>query len=160
MKVIIISGAPNSGKTTTLRKFFEYLTSEGYNPIETNWKPELSDFYALFEMNSKLVLIHSACDDSYWVNELKQTIEKNQPDIVLTTARDGVDCMREEVAKTFQCTLNPEDYSIVSNDESLVSIKEIPLGKVTRRNSRDEYQKWYHEQILKLLIVVFNNEIS
>jgi len=70
MKIILLSGKPNAGKSTSLNLLFDKITEGGKTHIRSPKKPSDGfDFEAVVEYNNKSVAIVSAGDYYYWCVE-------------------------------------------------------------------------------------------
>ena len=117
MKVLFISGAPNTGKSTTIYHICTYLLGRGYTKIidilynkhvylpPTSFPPTpIDDFACLLEKDRIKVLIHTATDDRCNIDWLVNNINKYTPDIVITSCRDYNDWVRDYLCTEMKLT--------------------------------------------------------
>ena len=102
MNLFIVSGAPNTGKSTTVYHLCTYLLNLGYVKTDipyngkrystsTSFPPILAnDFSCLLEKEGKKVLIHTATDDVFNIDALVNSINNHKPSIVITTCRVSI----------------------------------------------------------------------
>lgn len=145
MKFLVISGAPETGKTTAINKIAEWLTF-GAITTDINGDPlpiflpnligEYSDFSVVIILKGKKIIIHSATDDKYNMDVLIDKL-KLYPDtyIVITSCRD---------------IYWERDYFKIHIKPFSTFFLESPLGKITRRNDFHLADLWYKENLLIL----------
>ncbi|MEZ7516092.1 hypothetical protein [Flavobacterium frigidarium] len=154
MKFFVISGAPNTGKTTAINNVAEWLTSgvittDIYGKLLPiflpNTKGKYSDFSIVIISHGKKIIIPSATDDRPWMNKLIEKIKQNpDAEIVITSCRD-IDLEREY----FLTNLRPYASFLL----------ESPLGKITRKNKERlvAAQKWYKNTLILMHQHILSN---
>lgn len=164
MDLLIISGAPNTGKSTTVYHLCSFLIGQGYVRIDipyngktysapTSFPPVLADDFAcLLQKGGKKILIHTATDDTYNIDALANSISSHNPEIVITTCRDFGDWPRDYFCSKLKLT-----NGFILTGVSPVCVEEFPLSRVTRRTARfTTAYEWYFKnstnQIEKLLL--------
>lgn len=147
MKFFVISGAPDTGKTTILNQIGHWLAeSKGYKDIgeitpiffERDEHGKIKDIYYVLANDSLKVIIISATDDKECLDILQEALKTHSDaDIVITTCRD-IDF--------------PREYFLTLTTPLSTFKLEIPVAKVTRRNeqSKKESLEWYHDSIFNL----------
>ena len=163
MNLFIVSGAPNTGKSTTVYHLCTYLLNLGYVKTDipyngkrystsTSFPPILAnDFSCLLEKEGKKVLIHTATDDVFNIDALVNSINNHKPSIVITTCRDFGDWPRD-----YFCSQLKLVNSFILASTSDIDIEEFPLSRIKRRTTRfATAYEWYFinstHQIEKIL---------
>lgn len=153
MKFLVISGAPSTGKTTSINKIAEWITIKGGITIDSNGNPlpsflpnpkgKYEDFsIAIFYKNRKII-IHSATDDKVWIDKLVNLVNINpDTEIVITSCRD-IYWERDYF------TTNVRPYSTF--------FLESPLGKITRRNDFTIADNLYKDTLLQMHQHILSN---
>ncbi len=128
MKFLVISGAPQTGKTTAINKIAEWLTIGLTTDIDGNKFPSFlpnpkgkyEDFSIVINRHGRKIIIHSATDNTSWMDDLIKKLKENpDADIVITSCRD---------------IYWERDY-FTDNIKPFASFfLESPLGKITRKN--------------------------
>lgn len=142
MKILLISGAPNTGKTKITTMIESYLRTIGFrNSCRKYVIPENDSAVVLEGINKKgkniRILLNTASDTQNIINQVHEYYQQNSPiDCLITTVRDMHE-ERDYLFNTFE----------VENNEYL----EIPLAKVTRRNGFDSAIEDYQSRILLLV---------
>ena len=101
MKIILIQGGEDTGKTTLCNKLDEWLQKE-QNYRRTVYKEDepkkpkhknLKDFRAVYEKEGKKVLMNTLADDEIVIQEFKNFLAENQQDVdmLITTIRPPKD---------------------------------------------------------------------
>lgn len=85
MKVILIQGRVNAGKTTLCNVIKTSLQKKGTE--EQLYTPTERDFYNQYKINDKTIIVVSASDRSDLIKKLKRIVDKNECDIVITAVR-------------------------------------------------------------------------
>lgn len=157
MKFLVISGAPSTGKTTAINKIAEWVTSTNQLGLVLNYvnnqvvnslpnfqpyqlphqnKPTYNDFSLVITINNRKILIHSATDDRFNLDNLIDRINQ-YPDIeiVITSCRD---------------IYWERDYFTKNIRPFFTFFLESPLGKITRRNDFNLADTWYKDNLLAL----------
>lgn len=145
MNFLVISGAPQTGKTTAINKIALWLTAGvintdvNGNPLPTftvNQHGKYDDISVVVLLKGKKVIIHSASDDKNRIDELIALL-KAHPDVevVITSCRD-LDW--------------PRVYFTSNVRPCATFFLESPLGKITRRNDFQNADKWYKDTLLEL----------
>lgn len=156
MKFFVISGAPDTGKTTAINLVAEWLcnkysiTTDFYGNPLPSFLPSPSngkyvDISIVISLSSRKVIIHSATDDQNCMNQLINTIKNNNDaEIVITTCRDFY---------------TERDY-FMKNVNNLFAkfFLESPLGKITRINHKDLIKNWYKDTLFKLHQHILSND--
>lgn len=164
MKVFLITGGPNTGKTTLIRSIAEWLLSSDLkytkvresNTCSWDFMTPNSDFSIMVSNRERNILIHSATDDSFCMNALKEFLEalKSESidiDILITTCRRYDDNLRTEMCKKFGWT-SKEGYELLDCDNE--AIMEVPLHHIRYDNFETTYrwQKLHMERIIKRIL--------
>jgi hypothetical protein len=155
MKFLVISGAPNTGKTTAINKIVEWITISGSVTTDTSGNPlppflpnskgEYQDFSIALFYKGRKIIIHSATDDKACMDRLINLININTDiEIVITSCRD---INRER--SYFTDTVKP--YSTF--------FLESPLGKINRKSDKNKpaAHKWYKDTLLLLHQHILSN---
>lgn len=161
MKYLLISGAPNTGKTETIYDLTVYLISQGYDIVlkgDSDFitpKPsppaKVKDFQCIIEKKisencTKRILLNSATDNENRINSLLDFYKRNPNiDLIVSSIRDGGDAMRK---------LLKDGFKITSSSENII---EVPLAKITRRGNSHTTLMWYKRTVNKLVVSVFEN---
>lgn len=157
MQYFFISGAPSTGKTTTIHAICGWLLSNGYTggDLRTDGKvytPStvfpvigVDDFSYILQKNGIKVLVHSATDDLPNIAILVGLIHDLTPDVVITSCRDYPDLPREYLCQTLGLT---NDYELnLSNP----NVREFPLAKITRRKNWNDPYIWYFRNTTNII---------
>nr|WP_290016480.1 hypothetical protein [uncultured Alistipes sp.] len=151
MQYFFISGAPFTGKTTTINAVCGWLQNRGYSgqdvdpngrvyaPITTCPASGVSDFSYMLHKSNLGVLVHSATDDQPNIDILVSLIHSLTPDVVITSCRDYSDPSRLYLCQK----LNLVDGYTIGSQQSGVQVKEFPLAKITRRKNWNDPYIWY-----------------
>lgn len=155
MKFFVISGAPDTGKTTAINLVSEWLCSKysittdfygnplpPFLPNPTTGKYD--DISLVLNLNGLKVIIHSATDDKNCMDILIEKINQNtDSEIVITTCRD---------------LYWPKDYFNLNIGSFASSfLLESPLGKITRRNDFTLANTWYKDSLLQMHQHILSN---
>ena len=149
MNFLLISGAPNTGKTTITTMIESYLRSIGFRNYCRRYIFTENDSAIVLEgtnINGKTIriLLNSPSDTIGIIDEVYDYYQQNSPvDFVITTVRD----MYEERNYLFE-TFNINNYEYY----------ELPLGKVSRRNDKEEAKESYFSRVLALLKHILSME--
>ena len=142
MKILLISGAPNTGKTTLINLIIKYFRRCGFRSCCQSVHISGSDRVVCIsgktnKRKSVRVLINSASDTTTIINTIFQFYINNEPiDYFITSIRDMYD-ERELLFERLNCN-NIEYY-------------EVPLGRITRRKDFDQALDDYLSRILMLI---------
>ena len=142
MKILLISGAPNTGKTKITTMIESYLRTIGFrNSCRKYVIPENDSAVVLEGINKKgkniRILLNTASDTQNIINQVHEYYQQNSPiDCLITTVRDMYE-EREYLFETF--SVNDNEYY------------EIPLAKVSRRNDNEEAKENYYTRVLTLI---------
>ncbi|MBO9584976.1 MAG: hypothetical protein J7574_12520 [Flavobacterium sp.] len=127
MKFLVISGAPQTGKTTSINKIAEWLTigittdiyGEALPSFLPGIKGKYEDFSIVINRHGKKIIIHSATDNKPWMDKLTNKLKENpDTDVVVTSCRD----------------IYWERNYFSDNVKPFASFfLESPLGKITRQ---------------------------
>ncbi len=168
MEILLVTGAPETGKTGTLHDLTKWLLDDkGYDinlsrtfhdqpfvfprPRRKNYDIEV----LLSKSDGKRILIHSAIDVPVCVNNLCENLETlkkegNSPDILITTCRYICDDMREMQCNKLGWKPGASDDVLIDSDGH--PILEIPLLRICpERPDKEMVEKWYHEHINRLV---------
>ena len=149
MKILLISGAPNTGKTTITTMIERYLRSIGFRNYCRRYEISENDSAIVLEganINGKTIriLLNTPSDTIGIIDEVYEYYQQNSPvDFVITTVRD----MYEERNYLFE-TFNINNYEYY----------EIPLARVTRRNDNEEAKENYFTRVLDLVKHILSME--
>jgi len=152
MDYLLFGGAPDTGKTGAMGRIARALNSSMWGftivagfisaaPLPGN-KP--LDFRVVLEGKNNQgkivrILINSATDDKYNIDELKKLYIASLPiDIIISSVRD-IYWERQYFFDIMEI-LKKEDFYI-----------EIPIAKITRRNDFSLALNWYEDSIDKLV---------
>ncbi|WP_445722592.1 hypothetical protein [Flavobacterium sp.] len=155
MRFLVISGAPNTGKTTAINKIAEWLTIRGGVTTDSSGSPlpsflpashgKYEDFSIVIIYRGRKIIIHSATDDEFSMNTLIEKLNQNSDtEIVITSCRD---IYRER------------DY-FTNNVRPFATLffLETPLGKITRRNNFALADSWYKDTLLLMHQHILSND--
>ena len=126
-KFIFISGAPNTGKSTTLKELYKFLkNTKKFKETKSKIIANDEGMFILEGYNNKgksiKILINYPSDTVSIIDSVFEFYEKNKPfDIVITSIRDMY-CERDCLLETFKIN---EDFI------------ELPLAKVNRKNDKE-----------------------
>jgi hypothetical protein len=150
MNYLLFGGAPNVGKSEAIKRLEKFLNIK---EIETSDKVLLNndgDFYACLDGTNSMgahvrILVSSDADVSFQIQAFKDYCGSHEPyDVIISAIRDDGD---QERANFFSIMgITPSDFMV-----------EIPMGKITRRNTYDEALKWYYNAIDDLAHTVLGN---
>lgn len=133
MNFLLFSGPPNSGKTSSIRMFHDYLIQQllyiVYHSKQIN-----SEVKCVLENSTKTrkILIWSETDQVGSINALKDYINVHSDvDTVIIASRAEGDRMRGHLWLTLNIS-NQANYNF-----------EIPLGRMKRGISRPNIVNWY-----------------
>lgn len=149
MKILLISGAPNTGKTTITTMIERYLRSIGFRNYCRRYEISENDSAIVLEganINGKTIriLLNTPSDTIGIIDEVYDYYQQNSSvDFVITTVRD----MYEERNYLFE-TFNINNYEYY----------EIPLARVTRRNDNEEAKENYFTRVLDLVKHILSME--
>lgn len=151
METLLITGGPNTGKSTLIREVTEWLISDRkYHVVEENdvedwsYSDKSLDFSILITNKQKNILIHSATDDDFCIKKLTEFIEKIKQngrniDILLTTCRRHDDELRQYMCRMMGWT-NVDGYEIL--DSSNKPVVEMALHNI-RYDNFETTNFWY-----------------
>jgi hypothetical protein len=153
MKFLVISGAPQTGKTTAINKIAEWLTIGLIADINGNPFPSFlpsakgiyNDFSIVINRHGKKIIIHSATDNEQCMDGLVEKLKKNpDTEVVITSCRD----INDE-RKYFTTHIKP--YATF--------FFESPLGKINRKNKdrAAASHKWYKDTLLLMHQHILSN---
>lgn len=145
MNFLVISGAPQTGKTTAISKIALWLTAgvvstdvdgNALPPFTVNQQGKYDDISIVVVLKGKKVIIHSASDDKDRIDELIALL-KAHPDaeVVITSSRD---------------LYWPRDYFTSEARPFARFFLESPLAKITRRTNQHLADNWYKDTLLEL----------
>lgn len=168
MKVLLISGENDSGKSTLIYAIATWLEQRGYQPDNVNekgfWKFERiseddqtsnknsRDIQTFFEKNGVRVYVHSATDDEDRINELVENVEKikeEKIDVLITSVRNYGDNMRNLLCENMKW--KESGYQLHDKNDNL--IREIPLVKIKYFSATDKSNmiEWYESNLLPVV---------
>lgn len=145
MNFLVISGAPETGKTTAINKIALWLTAgvittdiyrQPLPSFLVNQYGKYNDISVVVMLKGKKVIIHSASDDEARMNELIALLN-NHSDVavVITSCRD---------------LYHKRAYFANHIKPFAKFFLESPLGKITRRNDFQKADDWYKDTLLEL----------
>lgn len=157
MNYLLFGGQPDSGKTSAITRLTITLTSIPFafsivygvfSPISGN------DFLILIERinfgQSQFIIINSATDDKVCIDNLIEFIKKHNDkkiDLVISSVRD----------------INWERtyfFSSLKINQTDLNVFEIPLARVTRRNTSGLFApaiNWYETTLDRLINFIITN---
>ena len=153
MNCLLIGGAQSVGKSETIYRIANDLTSRGFVLIAGTIPVTFSDFRCILEgldKNNKTIkiIINSPSDTPQIINDFKDFYDNNggQYDILISSIRDDNFWPRQ-------------DFFHIMNISTLTHfILEIPLAKITRRgNNFCTALNWYQIQVDNLIKHSLNN---
>ena len=165
MKILLIGGAPNTGKSNAVTMCANYLVNKGFALVDcqnySNKKISLpkiatgsnssKDFLAKFEGTDKngkkiTVLITSASDTTEIIDANFKYFQNTTCDIYISSVRD-IGSVRKYLFSKFNFT---------SDDKSLI---EFPLAKMSRRNENWFIaKKWYDSAVQNMLEFILGSK--
>lgn len=155
MNYLLISGAPNVGKTGTIYRLTEFLiTHKSFKVICGQVPSSQKDFIALIEgynqQNQKIIIaVNSASDNTETISKFKEFLSANNNfnvSIIISSIRDHNFFPR----KIF--------FEIMDINDSNIDI-EIPLAKITRRKQhKNTAMQWYKNKIDNLVQFILNRQ--
>jgi len=156
MNYILITGAPNTGKSETIYSVGKLLLSDfGFKDISHAFEipiaKQLRNCLCILEGKNrkgitKRILINTPAHDLYHINQLNDFYNNNKSiDLIFTSLRDGGDAMHN----TF--------FKIMNIDNNKDNLFEIPLAKITRKNNCDEAMIWYKNTCRDLIINIMKS---
>jgi len=162
MNFLILSGAPNTGKTSIINQLadellntkyvghlnliidYSNMNSPSYNlpSFSKNSNGKYNDICVLVEIGTRKVIFHSASDDRQCIDMLAEMLKQHSNvDTVITTCRD-IDQPRDERSYMYNKVINPYNSFLL----------EIPRGRISRTNPNNFSNAllWYETQTLTL----------
>lgn len=142
MKILLMSGAPNTGKTTLINRIEQYLRSIGFRNFCRRYTVFENDRAVILEGSNNRgvtvrILLNTASDTVNIINAVNEYYQQNCPvDYLITSVRDMYK-EREYLFETF--SVNDNEYY------------EIPLAKVSRRKDNEEAKENYYTRVLTLI---------
>lgn len=120
MKVILIQGRKDAGKTTLCNVIKTFLQEEVTE--EQLYAPIGKDFYHKYIINNKIIIIVSASDRIDLIRKLKRIVDNKECDIVITAVRPNKGSKDKElhnaVRKIFiDKGIENEDIATIDLDE-------------------------------------------
>lgn len=99
MKIVLIQGDENTGKTTLCNQIDKWLQKESFLCVtkeeDKPKKPKhikLKDFRALYEKDSKKIILNTLSDDDKVISDFETFFKKNQNvDVLVTVIRPNAD---------------------------------------------------------------------
>lgn len=157
MKCFLLGGAPGTGKTETIWRIYDYLSSKGFTAVAGHPLPPIrpKDFKVIMEGfdnsgRTIKVLVNSATDTEEIIDWVKEFFDEQNGniDIVISSVRDGI--ITQSIRQYFFAKMNincPPDIVV-----------EFPLAKITRRgNDRLPALAWYRETVDELVRHTLSN---
>lgn len=158
MTTLLISGAPNSGKSMAIFNTAQHLLIKGYKPVcdfhDVKFDPSTigADIETLFEKEGKYVLLHSATDTCQCIDRLVENI-KNCPhpiDVLITT------CRRDNPERQYLCDQMHWTNGDILRDSSGCNILQIPLVRI-KYDYTNARLAWYHTTIFEIVKQILNH---
>jgi len=153
MKILLIGGAQNVGKSEAIFRIANLLIGKGFIIIAGCLPTNFDDFKVSlkgFDKNGKevSVILNSATDTIDIINNLKKFYDENgNYDILISSVRDDDFYPRKQFFNIMG--LNPNDKNLV----------EIPFAKITRRDLNFKSAlNWYSEKTEKLILHTLKND--
>lgn len=141
MEILLVSGSPNTGKSTVLLEVGKFLKANKFNIIKTMKIPPSNDEATILrgmDINGKTIQIffNTASDYKGIINGAKQVLSTNPSvDFIISSVRDmGVE----------------RDY-LINEICPNVSFLEVPLAKVSRKGNRAVAINDYQNRIINLI---------
>jgi len=147
MNYFLFGGAPDTGKTEAITRLLAWLTTPGRLTVNHRQQQGENDFFACLEgvnaeENEPRVLISSTADNGKIIDDFRQYCDQHRPyNMVISAVRDGGDPMRDYFFTRM---------GICSED----CVREIPMAKITRRNTYDAAMHWYRDRVDELAHVL------
>ena len=140
MRVILISGAPNTGKSEVSKKLYELLKNKGFNEIEKDPNGYANkDYIVIFEGKDKngnlvRILLNYAADNDDIINTFLDWLKNKEPfDIVITVMRTKGN-LYDRVKNAF------------NNSDIILT---LPLKRITAQNYQlNEAIEYYQDGIV------------
>lgn len=157
MEILLVTGAPDSGKTSTIYDVIDWLRSRGWHivrafhnqPFFSPKRLGMQDCEVLLcDARGRKVLIHTATDDGDCVNALKANIDdvgSANIDVLITSCRRFDDWMRGNMCTILGWSKSSNGNSIF--DSAGRPILEIPLLRVKYESNQTAVVDWYQEHI-------------
>lgn len=151
MIFFVISGAPSTGKTTSINKIAKWITLGIKTDINGDILPSFLrykdgnyyDFSTVIIIKGRKIIIHSASDDTNKMNALIEKIKDNpDTEIVITSCRD---------------IYWERDYFTANLKPYATFFLESPLGKITRRNDFAHADDMYKNILLEMHQHILSN---
>lgn len=156
MKILLVGGAPNTGKTETLVYIANYLVNKGFNlilctandgnkinlPSTVSGTKQAKDFFAHFggkNIHGKeiKITITSPSDNSDLIDKSYNFIKKNPADIFISSIRDI----------GFERKYFIDKFNLLEN-----YFYEFPLAKMSRKNNNwFTAKRWYESTVHKII---------
>ena len=140
-KFIFISGAPNTGKSTTLKELYKFLKkTKKFKETKSKIIANDEGMFILEGYDNKgksiKILINYPSDTEAIIDYVYEFYNENKPfDIVITSIRD----------------MYSERYCLLEKFNVGEDYIELPLAKVTRKYDKEIALNNYYERILNLL---------
>lgn len=140
-EILFISGAPSTGKSTTIKEIHDYLKNNKHfveiHNISTTKKERAFILEGYNKTGTKInIFLNYAADNMGIIKKVHNFYNKHKPfDIVITAIRDMY-LERSELLK------------IININESYI---EIPLAKVTRKKDKTQALNDYHARVFNLV---------
>lgn len=113
MKIFVIKGEENSGKTNAIRNIFQTIIKTGHGKV-LSYEPkgaDYCDFVSVVELKDKKIVINSLGDCVSYVKDGKTKAEKENADIFITawtSKLDKIQDLKEILPNSVIC----EDYKV------------------------------------------------
>ncbi len=142
MEVLLVSGSPNTGKSSVLLEVGKFLRTNNFidvnAPVKTTLRNDEATILRGMDINGKSIQIflNTASDTFLIIDMAKQVLSTNPSvDFIISSVRDmGVerDCLINEICPN-------------------VSFLEVPLAKVSRKGNRVMAINDYQNRIVNLI---------
>lgn len=130
MKIVLIQGDENTGKTTLCNQIDEWLQKESFLCVtkeeDKPKKPKhikLKDFRALYKKDSKKIILNTLSDDNNVISDFEAFLSKNQSvDILITVIRPNAaknTYLHEQVKKVYG---NVKEDLLIDMEQDLETI--------------------------------------
>lgn len=143
MEVLLVSGSPNTGKSSVLLEVGKFLRTNNFidvnAPVKTTLRNDEATILRGMDINGKSIQIflNTASDTFLIIDMAKQVLSTNPSvDFIISSVRD----MGTE-----------RNYLINKICPPNISFFEIPLAKVLRKRNRVVAIKDYHNRIIDLV---------
>lgn len=121
MKIIMLSGKSNCGKTTTLNKVYEFINPKDENIIRAKSKlgGDIKDFECLIEYNGRTVAFFTMGDYSSYLLKAFEKYKKKQCDFLICACNNRFKRPYQQIKRFTHLTINKR----LSVSQKLVDIE-------------------------------------